>query len=394
MIRALFLFVILGIGLYVGAQYSGQQGYVLISVAHKTIEMSVTTLIVIIIALLAILFGLEYLFKKCFKLSYNTWHWFGTRKLKKSRRYTNEGILSLLEGDWKLAEKKVTALAKNHDMPLLCYLIASEAALEQGNKEKRDHYLSLASKQDNSTLAVGLTKAKQYAREGQYDIVQKLITEIAVQYPDNPIVLKLQKQAYIHLQKWDSLLELLPKLKKQKLLDEPSFNQLHLQAHSQLLAQMAKTRGRDGLLGYWQQLTKKIKTQPGIVQNYVRLLIKHHASEEAFSIIKSNLKKNPTSTIFYGQLTELELNDDQPVIQLLRNMIHQNPHHAEANSALGHIYFRKQQWQHAQICFERALKERSSISDYQHLAQTLEHQNMDQAAHDVSKKALSLVNGQ
>lgn len=64
MIRSIFLFVVLGIGLFVGTQYAGQQGYVLISVAGKTIEMSVTTLVVMVIALLAVLFGIEFLIKK------------------------------------------------------------------------------------------------------------------------------------------------------------------------------------------------------------------------------------------------------------------------------------------------------------------------------------------
>ena len=42
MFRIIFLFVVLGLGLFAGTQYAGQQGYVLISVANKTIEMSVT----------------------------------------------------------------------------------------------------------------------------------------------------------------------------------------------------------------------------------------------------------------------------------------------------------------------------------------------------------------
>lgn len=63
MIRWIFLFLVLGAGLIVGTQFSGQQGYVLISIANKTIEMSVTTLVIFVIALLAALFGLEYLFK-------------------------------------------------------------------------------------------------------------------------------------------------------------------------------------------------------------------------------------------------------------------------------------------------------------------------------------------
>ncbi|MCA2447768.1 MULTISPECIES: heme biosynthesis HemY N-terminal domain-containing protein, partial [Vibrio] len=134
MIRLIFLFVVLGAGLFVGTQFSGQQGYVLISIANKTIEMSVTTLVIFVIAALAGLFLLEYLIKKLVYASSSTWNYFSVRKMRRSRRYTNEGIIKLLEGDWKGAEKKVTRWANHHDMPLLCYLVASEAAQGQGDK--------------------------------------------------------------------------------------------------------------------------------------------------------------------------------------------------------------------------------------------------------------------
>ncbi|EKO3674468.1 heme biosynthesis protein HemY, partial [Vibrio metschnikovii] len=72
MIRLLFLLVVLGLGLFVGSQYAGQQGYVLISIANTSIEMSVTTLIILMVALLAGLFFLEYLIKKILRASSST----------------------------------------------------------------------------------------------------------------------------------------------------------------------------------------------------------------------------------------------------------------------------------------------------------------------------------
>ncbi|MDW3138755.1 heme biosynthesis HemY N-terminal domain-containing protein, partial [Vibrio sp. 1288] len=106
MIRLIFLFVVLGAGRFAGTQFSGQQGYVLISIANKTIEMSVTTLVIFVIAALAGLFLLEYLIKKLVYASSNTCNYFSVRKMRSSRRYTNEGITVLLEGDLKVAEKK------------------------------------------------------------------------------------------------------------------------------------------------------------------------------------------------------------------------------------------------------------------------------------------------
>mgnify|MGYP005734781953 FL=1 len=191
MFRIIFLFVVLGAGLFAGTQYAGQQGYVLISVADKTIEMSVTTLVIFVIATLAALFGLEFLIKKTLYASSATWNYFSVRKMRRSRRYTNEGIIKLLEGDFKLAEKKVTRWANHHDMPLLCYLVASEAAQGLGDNEKRDHYLKLASEQENALLAVELTRAKQQVREANYTAAFETLSQLKSSYPNNRIVLNL-----------------------------------------------------------------------------------------------------------------------------------------------------------------------------------------------------------
>lgn len=60
----------------------------------------------------------------------------------------------------------MTRWANHHDMPLLCYLVASEAANGMGDRAKRDRYLALAAQQNNSTLAVELTRAKQQLGDG------------------------------------------------------------------------------------------------------------------------------------------------------------------------------------------------------------------------------------
>ncbi len=51
MIRLFLLAIILVAGLVIGTTFAGQQGYVLISIANHTIEMSLTTLILAIIIL-------------------------------------------------------------------------------------------------------------------------------------------------------------------------------------------------------------------------------------------------------------------------------------------------------------------------------------------------------
>ncbi|OIQ24393.1 heme biosynthesis HemY N-terminal domain-containing protein [uncultured Vibrio sp.] len=391
MFRSIFLFVVLGLGLFAGTQYAGQQGYVLISVADKTIEMSVTTLIIFIIAALASLFMLEYVIKKILRTSSTTWNWFSVRKLKRSRRYTNEGIIKLLEGDWKVAEKKVMRWANHHDMPLLCYLVASEASQGMGDKQKRDHYLEKASEQENSHLAVELTRAKQQVREAEYELAFDTLSSLKNAYPNNTILLNLLKDVYLQLQLWQPMLELVPKLSKHKLIDSSEQASIIEKAQCGLLSDIAAQKGSEGLISHWDKLPKKTKGNPHLIGCFIKQLIARKADNDAYIVLKESLKKHATPELF-SLLPEINLVDTHPPIQLLTSTIKKDKGNAAAHSALAQFYLRENNWVKAQEHLEVALSIRSNVSDYAYLADSLEKQNMSKAAHEVSKKALMLVN--
>lgn len=390
MFRIIFLFVVLGAGLFAGTQYAGQQGYVLISIANKTIEMSVTTLVIFVIAALAALFLLEFLVKKAFYASSATWNWFSVRKMRRSRRYTNEGIIKLLEGDFKQAEKKVTRWANHHDMPLLCYLVASEAAQGLGNTEKRDHYLELAAAQENAQLAVELTRAKQQVRESDFNSAFDTLSALKASYPNNTIVLNLLRSVYIELKLWQPLLDLLPSLVKAKIITQDEQEQLAKQAQCGLLTEVAEQKGSEGLIAHWNNLPRKLKADNHLVECFAKQLIARKADHEAFTLIKENLKKHPNSGL-YRLLPSLNLADSHPVIVFLEGVLRKDSNNAEANSAIAQYYLRGEKWPEAQAHLEKALSIRSNVSDYRHLADALERQNLTKAAHDVSRKALTLI---
>ncbi|MGV3003467.1 heme biosynthesis protein HemY [Vibrio sp.] len=390
MFRIVFLFIVLGLGLFAGTLFSDQQGYVLISFANTTTEMSVTTLVIFVIAALAALFFLEFIIKRSLRATSATWNWFSIRKLKRARRYTNEGIIKLLEGDWKAAEKKVTRWANHHDMPLLCYLIASEAAQGMGDDSKREKYLALAEQQEGYSLAVEMTKIRQMIRNQQYADAHSQLEHLKGRYPNNTIVLNLLKKTYIGLELWGALDELLPRLKKSKLISDEEYHQLFYQAQLGKMKEVGSQQGVEGLLSYWNHLPKKIKQDDNVVQLMVEQLILHNGDSEAYIILRDLIKQTPSNKLL-TLITQVDLPDTHPAVVMLEGLAKKQPNNPEINSTLGQLYLREQRWQDAQHAFEAALQQRVSISDYSYLADALEQQNMKQAAGEVSRKALSLI---
>lgn len=390
MFRIVFLFIVLGLGLFAGTLFSDQQGYVLISFANTTTEMSVTTLVIFVIAALAALFLLEFIIKRSLRATSATWNWFSIRKLKRARRYTNEGIIKLLEGDWKAAEKKVTRWANHHDMPLLCYLIASEAAQGMGDDAKREKYLALAEQQAGYSLAVEMTKIRQMIRNQQYADAHSQLEHLKGRYPNNTIVLNLLKKTYIGLELWGALDELLPRLKKSKLISDEEYHQLFYQAQLGKMKEVGSQQGVEGLLSYWAHLPKKLKQDDNVVQLMVEQLILHNGDSEAYIILRDSIKQTPSNKLL-PLITQVDLPDTHPAVVMLEGLAKKQPNNPEINSTLGQLYLREQRWQEAQHAFEAALQQRVSISDYSYLADALEQQNMKQAAGEVSRKALSLI---
>ena len=90
MIKALFLVIALIAGIILGPEIAGNQGYVLISAANQTIEMSLITLIIGILLVFSLLFLLEFLVRSLFNVSSSTRGWFSIRNNQRARARSEE----------------------------------------------------------------------------------------------------------------------------------------------------------------------------------------------------------------------------------------------------------------------------------------------------------------
>ncbi|OEF22705.1 heme biosynthesis HemY N-terminal domain-containing protein [Aliivibrio logei] len=390
MIRLLLLAIVLVGGLIVGTTFADQQGYVLISVAETTIEMSLTTLVLFIGALIAGLFLLEIVVKRILSVSNFTRGWFSARHLRKARYNTFKGMIKLHEGEWKEAERLITKGGRHNDFPLLNYLAAAEAAQGRQHIEQRDAYLKLASEQPGSHLAVTLTSAKLQMREEQYEFALATLQSVNVDYPHNPVLLDLLKDCYLALNEWQALKKIIHPLTKGNLITEQQALELEEKVECGILALIATNKGTTGLLDHWQSLPKKLKKHIPILVCLIRQLHNRKADSEAYILLRDNLKKRSDDRLI-ELLPTLNLPDYHPATVLLEDLARYDIRNPIIQSTLAQLYMRTQKWQPAREHFEAALAIREDMSDYAYLARVLDKQNRKQAAADISRKALTMV---
>ena len=390
MIKALFLVIALIAGIILGPEIAGNQGYVLISAANQTIEMSLITLIIGILLVFALLFLLEFLVRSLFNVSSSTRGWFSIRNNQRARALTNKGLLKLIEGDWKQAEKQLLKGAKHSGTPLLNYLAAAEAAQNRNDIENRDLYLQRATDLGHDTLVITLTRAKLQYRQGQYEEALASLQGILEENPHNEILLDLLKNTYQQLEDWQSILRLLPALKRIKSISKSEINTLEITAECGVMKYIAVQKGKEGLLAHWSNLSRAARQETQLIACLVKQLIARQADAEAYTVLRENLNKHPDESLIC-LMPELSLHDYHSAIVKLQDLLRHNQDNSVTHSALGQLYFREQKWGQAREHFEKALKIRPDVTDYARLVNTLEKLNDPIAANDISREALKLA---
>lgn len=389
MIKLFILIAFLIAGIIVGPMLAGHQGYVLISAANQTLEMSVTTFVVMLVILLGLFFLLENILKRLFSMSSRTSHWWSRRKTNKARQSTNEGFLKVIEGDWKAAEKLALKGVKNSDSPVLNYLAAATAAQELKNPDQRDEYLKRASELDDKSLAIALTRAKLQVNQGQYEQALASLQGLRHDNGRNSLLLGLLKTCYLELEDWKPLLSLIPTLEKQGLISQEESVTLNERAECGLMTHIAEQQGNEGLLRHWNDLSRKQRQEIPLIACFVQNMIAQNSDAQAFTVLKESLKKNADPKLI-ALLSQLHLDDMHPLVLCLEGLVKAHPNDVTASRALAQIYIQQAQWAQARPVLEKIVQADPNTADYGLLVTVLDALDEQEEATRYSREALGL----
>lgn len=313
------------------------------------------------------------------------------RRNERAKKRTNQGLIELAEGHWASAEKQLIRGAQDCETPLLNYLSAARAAQEQGESQRRDLYLRLAhGATTGADMAVGLTQAQLQLSHGQYEQSLATLNHLRTLAPRHPYVLKLLKTLYIQLKDWDQLLQILPLLKKNPLMEEGEVHALERRVYRELLLQGDRQTDVAILQSVWEKLPKAFQQDNDLVYLYVNGLNDHQKGEQAELVLRNFLKRH-----WCEQLIQLYglIQGAQVVKQLsyAEGWIKAHENSPGLFLSLGRLAIKNKLWGKAQRYFEASLALEADTQTYAELGRLLDFMGKPQLSAQCYRKGLLLM---
>ncbi|QYM98142.1 protoheme IX biogenesis protein HemY [Dickeya ananatis] len=364
MLKVLLLFVVLLAGIVVGPMLAGHQGYVLIQTDNYNIETSVTGLVIILVLFLLAFLAVEWLLRRVFRTGARTRGWFIGRKRTRARQQTKAALLKLTEGDYLQVEKLLTRNADHAEQPVVNYLLAAEAAQQRGDEFRTRQYLERAAEiADGDQLPVDITRVRIQLARNEDHAARHGVDRLLEVAPRHPEVLRLAEQAFLRTHAYSALLDILPAMRKTRLHDEPSLDELQQRATIGLMDQAMSEGGSEGLKQWWKNQPRKARQSLAMQVAMAERLIVCDDPVTAQDIIIDGLKQQ-----FDYRLVQLlpRLNSGQPepLEKLLRQRLKQHNNDALLHSTLGQLLMKHGEWQQASDAFSAALALRPDAYDY------------------------------
>ena len=368
-------------------------GYVLITRGDWTVETTLTLFMVATALLFIALYAAIRLTVRFVQVPRRMHAWRTRRRALKARKSTQRGLIELAEGHWARAERDLTHYADDGDAPLLNYLAAARAAQKQGADKRRDHYLSLAHQSmPEAELAVGLTQAEVQLSHGQLEQALATLMHLRRVAPKNAHVLYLLKRLYERLNSWGDLQELLPALRKAKVVGEKELDQLEHRVHRELLAIAGGSGHVERLRETWVRMPKRLRDDPDLLSDYVRRLSQLDRGQEAERLLRDALKRQwePRLVRLYG---ELESADAAQQLRYAEGWLRGRERHPDLLLTLGRLAIRNQLWGKARGYLEASIGGEPRAETYRELGELLEQTGETEEARACFRKGLTLASG-
>ncbi|HEY7867297.1 MAG TPA: heme biosynthesis HemY N-terminal domain-containing protein [Psychromonas sp.] len=389
MIRIIIVIAALIAGLFFGPEISTNKGYILISLdTYTTYETTIINALIAVVVFYFLLGFIEWVLRKLLSMSSITRGWFGQRKTKKAERNRLLGMLALLEGNSKQAQKLLSKSAERTSAPALTYIAAAKAAQQQGNYVLRDSYLQQAKlSQKGCNLAVGLVWVELQIEAEQFAQALLTLKELDSSFPGNKRIEKLYLDIYPPLNQWADYIEVLTKQRKYLSLVDTEFERIKLNAYQHLFKQLAQQSG-EALQALWnnkslRSMRKEIPYQCAILDAFIEA--KRDEFAEHFLIEKL---KEQFNLPLLAYIDKVQITDNDKLILVLEKQLKKDPENGAIHHALAKLKLNEDNELAAIEHLQKGLELDPNVDDFALLAKMLEKADRLDEANNYYRKGL------
>jgi len=362
----LLLLIVIGLGLVLLVR--DDPGFLLLRYREWEVETSLAVaMVALIIAVIVVHFSLRFL-RGLWRLPRNMKNRSQTRRYAKVRRQLTQGLIDLAEGRFEQAENHLVRLVDFSESPLVHYLSAARAAQLQGKHDARDSYLKAAHDANpDAELAIGVTQAELQLAHLQTEQALATLTHLHSVAPKHDYVTMLLARAYHELQDWRALVELLPVVRRRKLVKPARLRELELSGYRGVLE--LDSGNQQDFETAWSKLPKDLQSDAILLRSYFEQFARQGWSNS--SAEQALLKAIDQQIEVYGRY---QARDATTQMMRVEKWLDDYGHNEQLLLALGRISVRARLWGKAQSYFEASIGARATAAACLELADLFEQQ--------------------
>jgi HemY protein len=303
--KVITAFIVFLIAISIAYLIHEDSGYILIRYGHWEIETSVWLALAIILALYFLVHFLLRLHHHTTTLPDKFSKWQRDKTENQTKRLTIDGLLALAASEWKRAENLFHQAAKKYHNSPLALMGCGLAAHFQNHMNIRDGYFKKALLEyPDAERPITILLARLQLQNHEWNSGLATIKN-ALETSHSPALFSLAGQAALASKDWPLLQQLLPLLKKQKVLSANEIKNIETEIVKQHVAAL-KMEGRDDEAAEIIEATLKQYWSADLIVLYSLL---QNASAKKLAFAESLLKKHKDSPELYLCLGRLALRE-------------------------------------------------------------------------------------
>lgn len=352
--RLMIFLMILVASVWMGIVVMKHPGFVMIIAKPWMVQMPLWFAGIVLALLIVIFYLVIDSIDRVQFLWFSLKNWWRFRREHQLYNKTQHGLTLLIEGRWQKAERLLLAGIHQSVDPLMNYLGAAKAAQELGADDRRDDYIKKAYQvAPHAKLAIGLAQAELEFAHEQFKQAEITLNELRKTAPRHPRVIKLLEKVYVRLAEWQHLLELIPSLRKAKVVTQEQASQFEKHVYCEIFhASHAHTLTEIEHL--WNEVPRYLRKDPDLIYAFAKQRIQFPDTKEVEELIRKALKHHwhPGLATIYGTLSFTNLNRQLVIVGAWLKIYGPKP---ELLLALGRLCVQVQLWGKAKDYFEKCL---------------------------------------